>query len=146
MPKSSDILDRVLVTGPDPVREFVIQLTDRGIGIDDNNIRSDQFTLLQEGVELLENVNYLWRYNSSTGEVTFVAPTEFATDRRYEIRVNNTPADPSNSNDIDGVRDLAGNYLLANQPPHDHLLAQPPPVLQRVQPKHHLRYRQQVPL
>ena len=108
-------LDEVLITGPDPVREFVIRLTDQGIGIDDNNVNSMQFTLIQEGITLLENVNYLWRYNSSTGEVTFVAPTEFATDRRYEIRVKNTAADPSDSNDFDGIRDLAGNYLLPNQ-------------------------------
>lgn len=108
-------LNSVRITGTDPVRQFVVQLSDQGIGIDDINISSDQFTLLQSGVPLVEGAQYLFRYNASTGEVTFVSPTQFPSDRNYEIRIKNTPADPNSSTDVDGVKDLAGNFLEANQ-------------------------------
>ncbi|MCP4175740.1 MAG: hypothetical protein GY758_33760, partial [Fuerstiella sp.] len=108
-------LDRVSISGPDLVREFTIKLTDEGIGIDTINVVSEQFVLLQEGVPLLEGVSYLWRYNSSTGDVTFQSPTAFTTDRSYEIRVKNTAAVVNDPNDIDGVKDLAGNFLVPNQ-------------------------------
>ena len=108
-------LDRVSISGPDLVREFTIKLTDEGIGIDTINVVSEQFVLLQEGVPLLEGVSYLWRYNSSTGDVTFQSPTAFTTDRSYEIRVKNTAAVVNDPNDIDGVKDLAGNSLVPNQ-------------------------------
>ncbi|MEO2034601.1 MAG: hypothetical protein ABGZ35_21195, partial [Planctomycetaceae bacterium] len=108
-------LDRVLISGPDLVREFTIQLTDQGIGIDNIDVNSMQFDLLQEGVPLLEGVNYQWRFNSKLGEVIFQSPTAFTTNRRYEIRVKNTPAQVNDPADFDGVKDLARNFLAPNQ-------------------------------
>ncbi|MEO2017314.1 MAG: right-handed parallel beta-helix repeat-containing protein, partial [Fuerstiella sp.] len=108
-------LDSVLISSPELVREFTIRLTDQGVGIDNINIISAQFVLLQEGVPLIEGVNYLWRFNSSTGDVTFQSPTAFTTDQRYEIRVKNTAANPNDPNDFDGVKDFLGNFLAVNR-------------------------------
>ncbi len=105
----------VFATIPDDLREFRIRLEDQGIGVDDGRINSNQFVLRQDGVDLIEDIHYIWSYNSVTNEVTFTAVTTFPLERRYTMIVENQPFDPSNPASIDGVRDLAGNYLEANQ-------------------------------
>ena len=105
--------DYLLIAREEPVREFVIQLEDEGIGIDDTNLSPDQFTLTHNGVTLVEGVDYLWRYNSANDQVFFVSPTEWAKEQRYEITVANQAA--AQPGDVDGVRDFAGNYLQPNQ-------------------------------
>lgn len=106
---------RVFATIPDDLREFRIRLDDQGIGVDDARVNSNQFVLQQDGVDLIEGIHYIWSYNSVTNEVTFTAVTTFPLERRYTMIVENQPFDPANSASIDGVRDLAGNYLEANQ-------------------------------
>ncbi|MEJ7591420.1 MAG: GEVED domain-containing protein, partial [Planctomycetaceae bacterium] len=87
--------------------QFVVTLLDTGIGIDDRSLKSSQFQLWQNGVLLLENTDYLWRYNTNTNSVFLISPSVFAADNIYTIKIDNTLAT--------GVLDLAGNRLQANQ-------------------------------
>lgn len=84
-----------------------IDLLDSGIGVDDLQVRSSQFKLYQNGVLLVENVDYRWRYNPNSNRVFFVSVTTFPVDTRYSITVDNTA--------LTGVRDMAGNRLQENQ-------------------------------
>jgi parallel beta-helix repeat protein len=84
-----------------------IDLLDSGIGVDDLNVRSSQFQLFQNGVLLVEDVDYRWRYNPNNNRVFFVSVTTFPVDTRYSITVDNTATT--------GVRDMAGNRLQENQ-------------------------------
>jgi hypothetical protein len=102
----------VWVNQPADLREFVVRLVDDGIGIDDANVNSSQFTLLLDGTPLVDGVDYLWSYNSTNDEVIFTAVTTFPFERQYQIQINNTDASVDG---IDGVRDLAGNYIAANR-------------------------------
>ena len=86
---------------------LAIDLLDNGIGLDDSKVTSAQFQLRQSGVLLVDNVDYLWRYNPSTNRVYFNSVTSFLTDARYSIAIDNSATT--------GVRDLAGNALAANQ-------------------------------
>lgn len=86
---------------------LAIDLLDAGIGVDDANVVTAQFQLRQNGVLLVDNVDYRWRYNPSTNRVYFISVTTFPTDTRYSIAIDNTATT--------GVRDLAGNRLAANQ-------------------------------
>lgn len=97
------------------LRQFRLRLDDQGIGIDDSGITTQQFTLQQDDVDLIEGVHYIWSYNSVTNEVQFTAVTTFPLERRYSIIIENQPFNPTVAGSIDGVRDLAGNYLNANQ-------------------------------
>lgn len=106
---------RVSAIIPEALREFRIRLDDQGIGIDDARIDTNQFTLQQDGVDLIEGIHYIWSYNSVTNEVTFTAVTVFPLERRYTLILENQPLNPTDPTSIDGVRDLAGNYLEANQ-------------------------------
>jgi parallel beta-helix repeat protein len=84
-----------------------IDLLDSGIGVDDLNVRSSQFGLYQNGVLLVENVDYRWRYNPNNNRVYFISVTTFPVDTRYSITVDNTA--------LTGIRDMAGNRLQENQ-------------------------------
>ncbi|APZ94408.1 GEVED domain-containing protein [Fuerstiella marisgermanici] len=105
----------VWVNLPSDLREFRVRLEDQGIGIDDSKVNTDQFTLSQDGVPLIEGVHYVWAYNSVNNDVIFTAVTSFEFERRYTIEIANQPIDPLNPNSIGGVQDLAGEYLAANQ-------------------------------
>ncbi len=86
---------------------LAVDLLDNGIGVDDSKVTSAQFQLRQNGVLLVDNVDYFWRYNPSTNRVYFVSVTSFPTDTRYSVAIENSAATR--------VRDLAGNALAANQ-------------------------------
>ena len=105
----------VWVNLPEDLREFRIRLEDQGIGIDDSKVNTAQFVLSQDGVELIEGVHYVWAYNSVNNDVIFTAVTSFEFERRYTIQVANQPIDPGDPDSIEGVQDLAGNFLAANQ-------------------------------
>ncbi|MEQ9412041.1 MAG: GEVED domain-containing protein [Fuerstiella sp.] len=105
----------VWVNLPSDLREFRVRLEDQGIGIDDSKVRSNQFVLSQDGVPLIEGVHYIWAYNSVNNDVIFTAVTSFEFERRYTIEVQNQPIDPGDPASIEGVQDLAGNFLAANQ-------------------------------
>ncbi len=126
-------LNEAWLNEPELLREIIVTLTDRGIGIDDAAIALDgsQFllfmddgvkqatdlpdlsdgTIITEGL-LTEGVDYVFVYNSVTNEVIFRSTTAFPFERNYRIQVNN---DDASVDGIEGVRDLAGNYIAANR-------------------------------
>jgi hypothetical protein len=104
------------------LRQIRLRLVDEGIGIDNLSINKSQFVLKRvenDGVTettLIEGVDYQFVYNEVTREVSFNAATFFAdenTEVRYIILVDNDGTGPGDT--VNGVRDLAGNYLLPNQ-------------------------------
>lgn len=118
---------------PESLREIILTLTDVGIGIDDEAVLLDgsQFQLyMDDGVKqptdlpdlpdgtviteglLTPGVDYVFVYNSTTNEVIFRSTTAFPFERNYRIDVNN---DDDSSDGVDGIRDMAGNYLAANR-------------------------------
>lgn len=100
---------------PETRREFRIRLLDQGIGIDDSKVNTSQFKLFQDGAELIDGTHYVWAYNSVNNDVIFTAVTLFDFERRYTIVIENQPIDPADPASIEGVQDLAGNFLAANQ-------------------------------
>ncbi|MFO0974947.1 MAG: GEVED domain-containing protein [Planctomycetaceae bacterium] len=126
-------LDAVWLNSPITVRELIISLSDIGIGIDDARVllNGSQFKLyMDDGVKqatdlpdlpngtvitegLMQNgVDYVFVYNSTTNEVIFRSTTSFPDERKYRITVDN---DDATSDGVDGIRDLAGNYLSPNR-------------------------------
>ena len=91
--------------------QFVVELVDAGIGIDDTTVLSSGFTLRQRTVndagyvDLVDGEDYLWTYNPNTNQVFFTSVSTFPLDARYEIVV-----------DRQSILDFAGNVLQANQP------------------------------
>ncbi|MFM7865181.1 MAG: hypothetical protein ACKPHU_13280, partial [Planctomycetaceae bacterium] len=126
-------LDAVWLNSPGTVRELIITLADVGIGIDDGRVllNGSQFKLymddgvkqttdlpdLPDGTVITEGlltlgVDYIFVYNSVTNEVIFRSTTAFPFERKYRVTVDNNNAVTDN---VDGVRDLAGNYLAPNR-------------------------------
>lgn len=105
----------IWINEPETRREFRIRLVDQGIGIDDSKVNSTQFRLFQDGAELIDGTHYVWAYNSVNNDVIFTAVTAFDFERRYTIEIENQPLDPADLSSIEGVQDLAGNFLAANQ-------------------------------
>ena len=126
-------LDAVWLNLAGTVRELIITLSDIGIGVDDGRVllNGSQFKLyMDDGVKqasdlpnlpdgtvvteglLQPGTDYVFVYNSVTNEVIFRSTTSFPFERKYRIVVDNndTTADP-----VDGIRDLAGNYLAPNR-------------------------------
>ncbi len=100
------------------LRQFVVTLNDAGIGINDARVNAsgNQFRLFQDigaGFTLLSpGVDYQFVYNSTTNEVIFRSTTEFQLEASYRIEVDNNSA---TTDGVDGIVDLAGNYLAANE-------------------------------
>ena len=115
-------IDEVWIDQVQTLRQFRIRLFDEGIGIDDRTIDKSQFVLkrvLTDGVTevvLVEGVDYQFAYNEVTKEAILTAATFFAdqdTEVRYILIVDNDGL--STGDTVNGPRDLAGNYLLANK-------------------------------
>ncbi|MDA1053261.1 MAG: Ig-like domain-containing protein [Planctomycetota bacterium] len=87
--------------------QFVIELVDDGVGIDDDLVFSLQFRLYQDGILLEDGKDYFFTYNSNSNRAIFTAVTTFELEHDYTILVDRSPTI--------GIRDLAGNLLLANQ-------------------------------
>ncbi|MFM8582065.1 MAG: beta strand repeat-containing protein, partial [Planctomycetaceae bacterium] len=97
-------LDTVFITSPAPLTQFVLQLTDVGVGIDHNTVTSAAFVLRKDNVALVNGVDYQFVYNRNTRQVFFQSVSLFAPQSTYTITI------PANV-----VKDLAGNTLQANQ-------------------------------
>lgn len=89
---------------PRTLTQFVLQLTDVGVGIDNNTVTSAAFILRKDGVALVNGVDYQFVYNRNTRQVFFQSVSLFAPQSTYTITI------PANV-----VKDLAGNSLQANQ-------------------------------
>ena len=126
-------LDAVWLNSAGTVRELIISLSDVGIGIDDGRVllTGSQFKLyMDDGVKqasdlpdlsdgtviteglLQQGTDYVFVYNSVTNEVIFRSTTAFPFERKYRIVVDNND---NTTDTIDGIRDLAGNYLAPNR-------------------------------
>jgi hypothetical protein len=111
------------IDSPPFFNQFVVKLSDAGIGIDDGTVVSSgrQFSLTETtrlGTRTLvgtftgdpnppANLDYFFTYNTNTNEAILTSVTLFDTLARYQITVDNDP--------LSGIRDLAGNALVANQ-------------------------------
>jgi hypothetical protein len=103
--------------------QFVIRLSDVGVGIDDSTVTSSQFTVMRDGVPLSDQSgatpDYFFVYNATTDEAIFL-PTSgvWPSNHTYTIRLNNTPigAVDSQGNPLPpGILDLAGNPVASNR-------------------------------
>ena len=117
----SDV-DEVWIDQSQILRQLRIRLIDEGIGIDNLTVNKNQFVLKRvenDGVTetvLIEGVDYQFVYNEVTREVSLNAATFFAdenTEVRYIILVDNDGMGTGDT--VNGIRDLAGNYLLPNK-------------------------------
>ncbi|HRX78885.1 MAG TPA: pyridoxal-phosphate dependent enzyme, partial [Pirellulaceae bacterium] len=113
IPRDNDAVDRdprgtiVWLAEPDFPNQFVVELVDDGVGINDDLITSLQFQLFQDGAMLDQGEDYFFTYNPNSNRVIFTALTTFELEHTYTILVDRSPEL--------GIRDLAGNLLLANQ-------------------------------
>lgn len=99
-------LDSVLLNNV-ALSQFEIQLSDVGIGIDDLSINTRQFVVTEDGVRLVDGVDYLFIYNSNKHTATFLPSSgTWKFDVEYVITLDNSVAT--------GIKDLAGNTLLPN--------------------------------
>ena len=96
--------------------QFAVQLVDGvqpadpafGIGVDDRTVSGSQFVLLQDGVRLLENVDYFFSYDATNDIARFTAAAGiWSAGSQYTIGVDNTP--------LTGIKDRAGNTLKPNE-------------------------------
>jgi GEVED domain/Matrixin len=104
-------LNVVWINEPTALSEFIVSLSDVGIGIDDV-VDTTQFQLFQDDVLLIDGSDYVFVYNSTTDEVIFRSVTQYPFETRYRIEIDN---DNDATDGVDGVHDLAGNYLAPNQ-------------------------------
>jgi hypothetical protein len=87
---------------------FVIQLADVGVQIDDATAKlTSQYTLTEDGVTLVDGVDYTFAYDESADRAIFV-PTSgiWPQNHTYTITINNSAT---------GVLDAAGNPILPNR-------------------------------
>lgn len=102
----------IVVEDPLFFNQFVIEVQDDGIGVDDNSLLNlpGQVTIevtdANGTTTLTEGTDYRYQYNTNTNRITLTALTFFEVDRRYAITLNRGVA---------GIRDRAGNEVIANQ-------------------------------
>lgn len=90
---------------------FEIQLDDIGVGIDKSTVVAAAFVLKQNGVPLVEGVDYIFRYLESSNLVVFESVSVFPLGS-YTI----TATSQQSAAGVPGwLTDLANNTLLANQ-------------------------------
>ena len=109
----------------DLVTEFVVQLLDNGIGIDDLTANTaSQYIFTQDGEELVDGVDYIFVYNPATNEAIFRALTTFEIEKKYTIELSRGTIIDPDTGEVDpatGIRDLAGNLIQANRIDGTHL-------------------------
>jgi hypothetical protein len=107
-------VDIVRFTGPAQSR-FVLQLVDGvvpfnsalGTGVDDATVTASQFVVTRNGTPLVQGIDFIYSYNPVTNQISFEPLTGFFSSGTYVFTVNNSTAN--------GIKDLAGNALQANQ-------------------------------
>jgi len=101
----------ILLGGARSQTAFELQLNDTGVGIDRSTVTAAAFTLLRNGVPLVLDRDYVFRYLETTNRVVFESASVFPLGA-YEIRVNQQAVGGVTRNMI---ADLAGNALLPNK-------------------------------
>ena len=113
----------VSIDNPPLLTQFIVTLLDidntsgrNGIGVDDTSaslVTGSAFTITLTDITgtrtLVSGTDYTYAYNANTNEAIFTSLTVFASEARYNIKVENNPA---NAN---AVFDLAGNVLTGNR-------------------------------
>jgi VCBS repeat-containing protein len=98
-----------LPAGSAPLTQFIVEILDAGIGVDDVLAGTSlKYTLQRDGVTLFDGVDYQFVYNNNTNQAIFTSVSTFPLDSRYTLTIAN---DATN-----GIKDLAGNRLQGNQP------------------------------
>jgi len=116
----------VRVDNPDLFTQFIIELGDLGIGIDDAKVNANQVALFQEDANgrqlLVEGADYFFAYNANTDQIFLTSVSTFPLDHRYTIVLDNTPdgieftpLGVSTGLFNNGIKDLAGNTLQPNR-------------------------------
>ncbi|WP_166824326.1 Calx-beta domain-containing protein [Thalassoroseus pseudoceratinae] len=115
-PEDEDPANTIVRLDNPAQREFVIKFNDLGIGIDDDSVTPDKFTIMYDdgtGPRTLELTNdYLFFYNSNTNEVTLAPVAGLYPFGTYTIVVDNAV---NGQGVATGVRDEAGNPVIGNQ-------------------------------
>jgi hypothetical protein len=93
------------------ITQFVVRIDDVGVGVDPATVTSAAFVLTRDGVTLQAGVDYVFIFLSASKQVVFEAASVYASGA-YELRVAQQLVD---GQDVNVVRDLAGNPLLPNQ-------------------------------
>jgi hypothetical protein len=108
-------LNDVLIGGV-TFNQFAVQLVDgldpfepqNGTGIDDSSVTAATVTLTRDGVELVQGLDYNFRYDPTNDTITLIPLTGLWTlDHTYVITLDNSEAT--------GIRDQAGNPLKPNR-------------------------------
>jgi hypothetical protein len=98
-----------LPPGSDPLTQFIVEILDSGIGVDDVLAGTTlKYTIQRDGVTLFDGIDYVFAYNANTNQAHFTSVSTFPLDSRYTLTIAN---DSTN-----GIKDLAGNTLQGNQP------------------------------
>ena len=93
--------------------EFSIQLSDKGIGIDDNAVTSETIAVLRDDILLTVGLDYLFSYDPTNDVIYLIAGPGIWSEGRYTIQLDNSTDD---GNEVDPIQDLADNPLSPNQP------------------------------
>ncbi len=94
------------------VTQFEIQLSDNGVGIDKTTVTSAAFVMTRNGVVLVENTDYVFRFLKSSNRVVFESVSVYALGS-YVITATSRPTSVGVTGQL---TDLANNVLLGNQP------------------------------
>ncbi|MSR56893.1 MAG: hypothetical protein EXS05_04385 [Planctomycetaceae bacterium] len=92
------------MTQPFPLTEIDIALSDLGIGIDPATVNTAGFVLKQDGVTLVDGVDYIFSYNPNTQRIAFLSVSVFPSTSSYTVTIA-----------ANTVKDFAGNVLQGNQ-------------------------------
>lgn len=99
----------------DSLPNFQIQFTDGvsgGTGIDDSTVSSAAVVISRDGATLLEGTDYSFAYNANSNTLVLTPLTGVWLPGTYVITLDNNNG---TTDGVNGMRDLAGNYLRPNQ-------------------------------
>ncbi|MHC4180710.1 MAG: GEVED domain-containing protein, partial [Planctomycetota bacterium] len=95
------------------VSKFAIQLSDTVRGIDDNSVTPATVTLLRDGVQLTEGLDYVFSYDATNDVIHLIAAAGvWKHGSIYQIQLDNSTTD---GNLVAPIQDLAANPLTHNQ-------------------------------
>ncbi|TSA05943.1 MAG: hypothetical protein D4R77_07090, partial [Planctomycetaceae bacterium] len=93
------------------ITQFILQITDFGVGIDTSTVVTQAFTLTRDGVLLVDGTDYLFRYIENSQQVIFESASLYPLGA-YVI----TASSVASSAGVTGqLTDLANNTLLPNR-------------------------------
>jgi len=103
-------LDEVRLEGREArgVQQFVIQISDVGVGVDKNSVVTEAVIVSRNGITLVDGVDYFFQFNANTNQIILSSTVVYELgDFVIELR-------PDAANGY--LQDMAGNALFANTP------------------------------